>query len=79
MRLVAGSGWTCCVLQKRMKRLIPVWYDCLVERARERGEASVAGVKLKGVEHARDLGGLSLCLWSKRKKFGELPAGDGIC
>ena len=44
-----------------------------------RGEASVAGVELKGVEDARDLGGLSLCLWSKRKEFGELLAGDVIC
>ena len=48
-----------------------MWYDCLVDR--------VAGVELKGVEHARDLGGLLLCLWSKRKKCDELPAGDGIC
>ena len=44
-----------------------------------RGEASVAGVELKGVEHARGLGGLLLCLWSKRKEFGELLVGDGIC
>ena len=44
-----------------------------------RGGASVAGVELKGVEHARDLGGLPLCLWSKSKKFGELSVGDGIC
>ena len=44
-----------------------------------RGEASVAGVELKGVEHPRGLGGLSLCLRSKRKKFGELLVGDGIC
>ena len=43
-----------------------------------RGGVSVAGVKLKGVEHARDLGGLSLCLWSKRKKFGELCCAENI-
>ena len=45
----------------------------------ERGEASVAGDELQGVEHARGLGGLSQGLRSKRKEFGEFLAGDGIC
>ena len=44
-----------------------------------RGEASVAGDELEGVEHARGLGGLPLGLRSKRKEFSELLAGDGIC
>jgi len=39
-----------------------------------RGEENVADVELEGVEYSRGLGGLSLCLWSKRKEFG-----DGIC
>jgi len=37
-----------------------------------RGEADV---ELEGFQYSRGLCGLSLCLWSKRKEFGELLAG----
>lgn len=34
-----------------------------------RGEENVADVELEGVEYSRGLGGLLLCLWSKRKNL----------